>query len=553
MTGPMLEISLVLFYRPVALAILHIEYLAWGVEPLAYLLTSFVVHCLNVLLVFMVMRNMMRKLSAWYAVGVSLIFAIYPIHPNTVSFIAATTALFCTTFLLGAFLQYQKYEQRKKQFHLVASAALFCAALGCYEQAVVFPLMIVSLRILKIGIDDTPISRSDILGWAVLISLLIAYLFVRYLALGEFEGGYRNSLSLIDSRSAQTLIYNFFVNFVHIINPNWLVPIPAWLSWCAGLLLLATFLLNAFKFRGNQLAVLFNCSVIWVILGQLPFLFYTIVPGAGRYWYLPSVGVGLFIVISVVWLARVITVWLPRNYRPTVAIILLMVVASYYFGLLQYYSHEYQLAGLRTQQIQKKLGEIVNNTDDMVFVRGHPAHHRDENGNPIAQVFHWGLSDSVKPPFLPNASPVYPLLQSRKGDLLPVSSISERAQLWEWDHEQEQFLQIHTNFNIEKDNLKRIEVLDLGSGQIRISVEPGTRYDLIVAGEANMSRSGIDLQSKMDRSVLVEIPQHFVASNKQLYAGGVYFWIEGRARNKQLNSISDMYKVQEPDSQVRER
>jgi len=156
-------------------------------------------------------------------------------------------------------------------------------------------------------------------------------------------------------------------------------------------------------------------------------MFYHIVPAAGRYWYIPSIGVSLLTVVSVAWLSKAISDWVPRIPETFISSILFAILFFHYFSLLQYYTHEYQVAGERSRLIQEKLGNIVNDSDGLVFVRGQPAFQRDINGRPVAQIFHWGLSDAVLSPFLTNEKPVYPLLKHKQGDLIPGIAQLENA------------------------------------------------------------------------------------------------------------------------------
>jgi len=94
------------------------------------------------------------------------------------------------------------------------------------------------------------------------------------------------------------------------------------------------------------------------------------------------------------------------------------------------------------------------------------------------------------------------------------------------------------------DNLKKIEILQVGAKKILINAEPNISYELVISGAANMSISQVSLESRNDRSALIDIPQQFVESIRQLYSGEIYFWIEGRNQNKRLSYISNINKLQ---------
>ena len=138
------------FFRPLAFGLMKLTYTLTGWNPLAMHVASLGWH----LLVCVLLMRLLRKLGsppllAWAVAG---LFAIHPGHVATVEWLACQTELMATAFLLGAmlcYLRFRGWSEKSTQtggslLAGIASVVFFAAALGCRENAIMFPLVILA-------------------------------------------------------------------------------------------------------------------------------------------------------------------------------------------------------------------------------------------------------------------------------------------------------------------------------------------------------------------------------------------------------------------------
>lgn len=131
------------FYRPLVSLTYLMDQLFWGENPFGYHLTNIIIHILVSLLVYAVVGALLQnKIAAWIG---AILFAIHPIHSESVSFIAARTDPPATLFYLLAFFFYLKISHCKGvQGLMVQAVSLLCfsLALATKEIAVTLPLVL---------------------------------------------------------------------------------------------------------------------------------------------------------------------------------------------------------------------------------------------------------------------------------------------------------------------------------------------------------------------------------------------------------------------------
>ena len=121
-------------YYPLVFTSFLIEHALWGFKPFGYHLVNLLLHIINALLVFTLVRKFSPKLAFFTAV----IFAIHPIQVETVAWITERKNLLGLLFFLLATLSYLRFEEKKKKADYIASLALFTCALLSKSVAVCF-------------------------------------------------------------------------------------------------------------------------------------------------------------------------------------------------------------------------------------------------------------------------------------------------------------------------------------------------------------------------------------------------------------------------------
>ena len=127
------------YYRPLPMAMWALDYAAFGLDPLPYHLTNIGLHALNTLLVALVARRLFSKMGAWLLAAV--LFALHPLHPEAVTWIAGRPDLCMTAGWLVALLAFLHYRENQRGRWLLLSCAGYAAALFSKETAITLPLV----------------------------------------------------------------------------------------------------------------------------------------------------------------------------------------------------------------------------------------------------------------------------------------------------------------------------------------------------------------------------------------------------------------------------
>ncbi|MEW6198889.1 MAG: hypothetical protein AB1601_09525 [Planctomycetota bacterium] len=142
------------FFRPLAFGTMKLVYTLSGWNPAALHAASLVWHLAAATLLMILLRRLGATLGlAW---ATAALFAIHPGHVATVQWIACQTELMVTTYLLGAVLCFARFRgwpgfgepttRGAACAWAAAATALFVLALGCRENAVMFPLVVAALE-----------------------------------------------------------------------------------------------------------------------------------------------------------------------------------------------------------------------------------------------------------------------------------------------------------------------------------------------------------------------------------------------------------------------
>jgi hypothetical protein len=238
-----LDISTAKFYRPLISLFMVSDYLLWHGNGLGFHITNLLCHLLNTVLLWLIISNFARgelglakpietnfyQVQTW-ALASAALFALYPIHPEAVSWITGRVDSIVTMFALGSIWCYMRWRLSKRYGWIIASSLSFVLALLSKEMAVVVPAVLTLYELIymnnpsesgvHIGLSiqsKVQSLYSSLLKTSFLWLILVAYFFVRRLALGTFVGGYDDSLFAIPSKTV------FVKNWLHSINMT-LVP-----------------------------------------------------------------------------------------------------------------------------------------------------------------------------------------------------------------------------------------------------------------------------------------------------------------------------------------
>lgn len=371
LTRPFLDLRGVLFYRPFLTGTFALDHAVWGLNPFGFHVTSLLLHLLVTLLVFEVARALSgRWLAGWLAAA---LIGFHPLNPNTVFWIAGRSSLVGSFFALLAIAAFLAHRRKPCAGMKATVIAATCIGFFGKESLMALPLfLLVADRVLP----GRPVA------WRFHAALWITlglYLVARFAVLGKVLGGYgapidvplaRRGLDFVASlpRALGPLTFAGWFEGVawlpFVVLVGWLVLLARWFArgrpGGRGVLVAGGFALGmALAFYASGWVLLLANAERWYpAFCGVVIVLAIIATGAGR--------------IGFVFACAVIVAGLPG-----------LVGAEF----------EYRRAGADCRRIIA----AVERAPSPVFALNVPLIHRG------APFLHFGLADSVRPPFQPLA------------------------------------------------------------------------------------------------------------------------------------------------------
>ncbi|MFC1600757.1 glycosyltransferase family 39 protein [Candidatus Sumerlaeota bacterium] len=122
-------------YFPLTYTTFWLEYQFYGDNPFGYHLLNVILHAINSLLVFL----LLRRLAVPGALLAAAIFAVHPLHVESVAWIAERKDVLSALFYLLAALSYLRFIDSRRWPYYALTFALFVAALLSKSIVVSFP------------------------------------------------------------------------------------------------------------------------------------------------------------------------------------------------------------------------------------------------------------------------------------------------------------------------------------------------------------------------------------------------------------------------------
>ena len=315
------------YYRPLMTFAYLVSYKIFGRIPFGFHLLNLVLHICVVLLLFIVTERLFQnRLLSLIAAG---LFALHPIHTESVAWIAAITDLELSLFFLLTFLLYLQLPdtppQNRRYWPSYAFMLLaYCLALLSKEQALVLPaLAIIYEHLYRPGAAARRF-REKWPRYLPLCLVAVAYIAFRLFVLGGFAPAIwrpnlprkevlLSAVALIGSYLAKLIWPAHLVAF-YVFHESHSIRDPHVLAGLAGLV--ACVGLFAFLWRNARPL---SFALLWMGATLAPVLNARWMPAqvfAERYLYLPSVGFCWLIGAAVAKLWRETHSGSPSAFRP---------------------------------------------------------------------------------------------------------------------------------------------------------------------------------------------------------------------------------------------
>ncbi len=279
-------------------------------------LTNILLHLVNILLLFVLLTRLTG--SFWRSAVVAALFALHPLHVESVAWVSERKDVLSAFFLLLSMLAYHRYVGSRRPFDYVLTASLFTVGLLAKP-------MLVTLPILLLVIDRWPLGRSE--SWGRLIREKIP-LFA--LAIGSCVATYfaQNAGGAVQSLGAYSIGERILTAGVAFAAYIWKMfwplrlaalyphPVGGWPTWqlvtSGGFIVAMTALAVVIRRTKPYIA----SGWLWYIVSLIPVIGLVQVGEqayADRYTYIPLIGVFVAIVWAVpeAWIQNRTKVLLP--------------------------------------------------------------------------------------------------------------------------------------------------------------------------------------------------------------------------------------------------
>ena len=138
------------FWHPLTWLSLMLDYELYGLQPGGYHLTNLLLHILSTLLLFWLLHRMTGTL--WRSALVAALFALHPLHVESVAWIAERKDTLSTLFWMLALAAYVRYTAQP-------TARRYLLALLCFTCGLMSKPMLVTLPFVMLLLDYWPLQR----------------------------------------------------------------------------------------------------------------------------------------------------------------------------------------------------------------------------------------------------------------------------------------------------------------------------------------------------------------------------------------------------------
>lgn len=184
------------YYRPLFMVLFTINYSLFGATAWAWHLINVLIHASVTLLLLITFREATSR--QWTAFITATLFAVHPVHAESVAWLSGITDPLMALFLLPAFYFYLRHRKTGQKSKIALSLAFYLLALLGKETALALPLIIAYCETTYFK-DDTPFTKRFFRALAIsglFILPTVIYFALRYFALSSilFSSGQRYPL-----------------------------------------------------------------------------------------------------------------------------------------------------------------------------------------------------------------------------------------------------------------------------------------------------------------------------------------------------------------------
>jgi len=313
-------------YQPVTMQVYAAIYSVFGAEATAYHSFALLLHLLNIILVFVLIRTFCRNDLA--SLITAALFALSPLQTESVCWVSAMSNLLYTSFYLSGLITYISYLRTKKRKKLMLTFMFFLLSLLSKPTAVTFPVMIILADLYffrrdwrKLIVEKIPfLILSVVIGMAIITARGEAG---HIIAMGE-RFGFEERLLLPFYAIAFYISTLFFPVDLSAFHPYPVNGLNAGYFLAPLVVFMIMFLI--FRLRGEtkrqvRAGILFFLISIAIVLDLIPVGVQVV---KERYVYMPSIGFYFAFSVLMMFLFSAKLKWL----RPAITIAMMAIYIS---------------------------------------------------------------------------------------------------------------------------------------------------------------------------------------------------------------------------------
>jgi len=280
------------YYRPFQFLIYMLIYQCAGFSAAAFHWYMVLVHSLNTLLLYLLVRRMG---GARFAFAAAALFAVHPIHTETVNWIAAVPDLTVTALAVAGVLWFARHDGSPHAIRITGHCGIYLLALLTKETGIVLLPLYAGYGFLCLGRRWKEFRYNAAL-YGAMAATFAFYLAMRWNSLGGLAPGQQSfyhlrpvefalSAAVTAAKYLGALLWPADLNYFHIFHPTQSVDA----SFLVSALALAAVAIAFFRVR----LPLVSYGIFWIAVTLAPAMNLTGVGQnvfAERYLYLPSAG-----------------------------------------------------------------------------------------------------------------------------------------------------------------------------------------------------------------------------------------------------------------------
>lgn len=317
-------------YRPIFMASFAFDYSLWKLNPFGYHLSNLLFHILNVILIYFLILNIVRtEESPGGFINLpfisALLFAIHPIHTESITWIKNRSDLLTFIFFLLSLILFIKFrfQNKSRSRVLFYCLSLFCFILALFSKSMAVTLPFI-LGLYIICFVPRGQYKSFLIKTLPFFGVMLIYIIFELAFLGKVGSGgdavgriglYPNTLAVIKTVGYyfKLLILPFNLNAERPFSVPGSLFEPVVLFSLLSLLILTAIIIKAF--RHSRVITFF---ILWIFLSLMPIsniIFLASRPIAEQRLYIPSLGFCVLLALG-----------LKRIYSKRLALTLIMII-----------------------------------------------------------------------------------------------------------------------------------------------------------------------------------------------------------------------------------